>query len=93
LRAAYAARDLEPGRKEFGDQGGRHVHFALTTTPGKLDALVERLRTRGVGFDGPVAHPGGDRSIYVADPAGNMVEFWDFFEHGAGVEAGVDALA
>lgn len=27
---------------------------------------------------GPFEHPGGDRSIYFEDPAGNMVEAWDF---------------
>jgi catechol-2,3-dioxygenase len=82
-----------PGRKEFGDQGGRHVHFALSTGPGRLDALAERLRDRDVDFQGPVEHPGGDRAIYVEDPEGNVVEVWDFFEHGDGASEGVDALA
>ncbi len=81
-----------PGRKEFGDQGGRHVHFALSTAPGRLDALVERLTDRDVSFRGPVEHPGGDRSAYVEDPEGNVVEVWDFFEHGEGAAKGVDAL-
>jgi catechol-2,3-dioxygenase len=82
-----------PGRKEFGDEGGRHVHFALSTGRGRLDALVERLADRGVAFRGPVEHPGGDRSVYVEDPEGNVVEVWDFFEHGEGASEGVDALA
>src|SRR5699024_4483919 len=25
-----------PGEKEFGDEGGRHVHFALSASPGRL---------------------------------------------------------
>ncbi len=82
-----------PGEKEFGDRGGRHVHFALSTAPGRLDSLVDRLTEHGVQFRGPVEHPGGDRSIYVEDPEGNVAEVWDFFEHGDGAAEGVDALA
>jgi catechol-2,3-dioxygenase len=81
-----------PGEKEFGDRGGTHVHFAFSAAPGGLDALAGRLRDSGVAVRGPVEHPGGDRSIYFRDPAGNVVETWDFFEHGAGAREGVDAL-
>ena len=81
-----------PGRKEFGDQGGRHVHFALSAGPAGLDAVTERLEGLDVSFRGPVEHPGGDRSVYVEDPEGNVVEVWDFFEHGDGAADGVDAL-
>jgi catechol-2,3-dioxygenase len=80
-----------PGEKEFGDEGGRHVHFALSASPGTLDALAERLREH-TAVSGPVEHPGGDRSIYVEDPEGNVVEVWDFFSHGDGARDGVDAL-
>lgn len=31
---------------------------------------------------GPVEHEGGDHSLYFEDPAGNLVEAWDFFEDG-----------
>lgn len=82
-----------PGRKEFGDRGGRHVHFAFAAGPGGLAALIGRLREAGVEVHGPVEHPGGDRSIYFSDPAGNRVEAWDFFAHGEGARAGVRALA
>jgi catechol-2,3-dioxygenase len=75
-----------PGEKEFGDEGGRHVHFALTATPGRLDAIAERLRARGVALRGPVEHDGGDRSLYVEDPEGNVVEVWDFFGRGRDVD-------
>jgi catechol-2,3-dioxygenase len=76
-----------PGRKEFGDEGGRHVHFAFVASPGTLDELA-----RGLGehspVQGPVEHPGGDRSLYVRDPEGNVVEVWDFFHREPeGVEA------
>jgi catechol-2,3-dioxygenase len=80
-----------PGQKEFGDEGGRHVHFALSASPGTLDGLVERLRAHG-SVRGPVEHPGGDRSIYVEDPEGNVVEVWDFFSRDDGARQGVEAL-
>jgi catechol-2,3-dioxygenase len=78
-----------PGPKEFGDEGGAHVHFAFSVDPGGLDALRARLEESGVGVRGPVEHPGGDRSIYFEDPEGNVVEAWDFF----GRERPVEALA
>jgi catechol-2,3-dioxygenase len=80
------------GPKEFGDAGGRHVHFALSVQPGQLEELVAALRRRGVEHHGPVEHEGGDRSLYFEDPEGNVVEAWDFFEHGDGAREGVDAL-
>jgi catechol-2,3-dioxygenase len=82
-----------PGPKEFDDRGGRHVHFALSASPGGLDGVAGRLESLSVGFRGPVEHPGGDRSIYVEDPEGNVVEVWDFFQRADGASAGVDALA
>jgi catechol-2,3-dioxygenase len=80
-----------PGEKEFGDEGGRHVHFALSASPGTLDAVVERLGAHA-SVSGPVDHAGGDRSIYVEDPEGNVVEVWDFFSRGDGAREGVGAL-
>jgi catechol-2,3-dioxygenase len=75
-----------PGAKEFGDEGGRHVHFAFSAVPGRLDALRDRLTDGGASVRGPVEHPGGDRSIYVEDPEGNVVEVWDFFGRGRPIE-------
>jgi len=79
-----------PGPKEFGDEGGAHVHFAFSVDPGGLDALHERLEGSGAGVRGPVEHPGGDRSIYFEDPEGNVVEAWDFFGRRRPVEALAD---
>ena len=76
-----------PGEKEFGDEGGAHVHFAFSAAPGRLDALGERLRAYGAEVRGPEPHDGGDRSLYVEDPEGNVVEVWDFFGRGKPVEA------
>jgi catechol-2,3-dioxygenase len=80
------------GAKEFGDRGGRHVHFALSASPDGFDQLVRRLDEKLVTFQGPVKHPGGDRSLYIEDPEGNVVEVWDFFERAPGVAEGVGAL-
>jgi catechol-2,3-dioxygenase len=82
-----------PGEKEFGDEGGRHVHYAFSVTPGALEEVRERLSRLGVACRGPVEHDGGDRSLYFEDPAGNVVEAWDFFERGEGRRQGVEALA
>src|SRR5215207_11766557 len=41
-----------PGEKEFGDEGGRHVDFALSVPSGGLDATCARLRELGVEFEG-----------------------------------------
>jgi catechol-2,3-dioxygenase len=73
-----------PGEKEFGDRGGSHVHFAFSAGPGRLDELAERLGAE------VREHDGGDRSLYVRDPEGNVVEVWDFFGRGRAVEALAD---
>jgi catechol-2,3-dioxygenase len=67
----------KPGAKEFGDRGGAHVHFAFAVEPAALDALADRLRASGIEVRGPLQHEGGDRSLYVRDPEGNVVEAWD----------------
>jgi catechol-2,3-dioxygenase len=81
-----------PGEKEFGDEGGRHVHYAFSAAPGALDDLERRLAEHGIEHRGPVEHPGGDRSVYFEDPEGNLVEAWEFFEDGEGAEDGIAAL-
>ena len=75
-----------PGQKEFGDEGGRHVHFAFAADAATVDRLAAEL-----GAD-PVEHDGGDRSLYVEDPEGNVVEVWDFFNRSEGRREGVEAL-
>jgi catechol-2,3-dioxygenase len=88
LAAGPAARlgIWSPGEKEFGDEGGRHVHFAFAADPETVDSLAERLGRE------PQEHPGGDRSLYVEDPEGNVVEVWDFFKRDEGRREGVQAL-
>lgn len=82
-----------PGAKEFGDEGGRHVHFALAAPAGRLTALARRLAELGIPHRGPVRHEGGDRSLYVEDPEGNVVEVWDFFHPADGSRSDAEALA
>ena len=82
-----------PGPKEFGDEGGAHVHFAFKAPAGTLDAVAARLRRRRLEVSGPTEHEGGDRSLYVRDPEGNVVEVWDFFHDGDGASEGSAALA
>ncbi len=48
--------------------------------------MLARAVDRGAEVDGPRVHDGGDRSIYVEDPEGNVVEVWDFFARGQAVE-------
>jgi catechol 2,3-dioxygenase-like lactoylglutathione lyase family enzyme len=76
-----------PGAKEFGDRGGRHVHFAFSVQPGKLPRIAARVHAAGGAVRGPVEHDGGDRSLYLEDPEGNVVELWDFFERGRDVRS------
>ena len=69
------------------------MHYAFSAAPGRLDELSQRLCEADVEHRGPQQHPGGDRSLYVEDPEGNIVEVWDFFERGEGARLGASALA
>lgn len=82
-----------PGEKEFDDEGGRHVHFALAASRGRLDDIADRLRDADAKVRGPIEHDGGDRSLYTEDPEGNVLEIWDYFHDGNGAEEGVDGLS
>ena len=82
-----------PGEKEFGDRGGRHVHFAFSVEHGALTAIARRLAEAGIEHRGPVRHDGGDHSLYFEDPEGNLVEAWDYFEDGDGAADGVGGLS
>jgi catechol-2,3-dioxygenase len=82
-----------PGPKEFDDLGGRHVNFAFSVDDGAVEEFAARLRRLGAVTRGPVEHSGGDRSLYVEAPEGNIVEVWTFFVDGDGEDAGVAALA
>ena len=64
-----------------GARGPGHVAFAATAA--ELDRWRERLVAARVEIEADFLWPGGARSIYVRDPAGNSVELteprlWDF---------------
>jgi catechol 2,3-dioxygenase-like lactoylglutathione lyase family enzyme len=63
-----------------GARGPGHLCFAAE--PLGLDAWRERLVARGVEVEAEVTWPGGGRSFYFRDPAGNSLEvaearIWD----------------
>ncbi|WP_206784574.1 VOC family protein [Amycolatopsis sp. MtRt-6] len=63
-----------------GARPGKNVHFAMTVAEADYEAAVARARARGghvdeVYFgDDPTAP--GQRSAYVTDPDGHVVELW-----------------
>ncbi len=50
------------------------AHFALGIAMEDLDAWRSRLAERGVAIEHEAFWPGGGRSLYFRDPAGNSVE-------------------
>lgn len=50
------------------------IHFAIHVDATQLARDCERLRSEGLDVRGPLRWPGGERSIYVRDPDGNVVE-------------------
>jgi catechol 2,3-dioxygenase-like lactoylglutathione lyase family enzyme len=56
-----------------GMEGEGHVCFRASAD--ELDAWRQRLEGRGVAIEADFEWPGGGRSIYFRDPAGNCLEF------------------
>lgn len=50
-------------------------HLGFRTTLAEIDAWRDRLRAHGVEIESEVDWPGGGRSFYFRDPAGNSLEF------------------
>lgn len=67
-----------------GSRGGSHVHFAIYVEPGSLRAWQELLEHAGIKVEGPVDFAHGNRSIFVSDPDGNVVELGDWGVEWAG---------
>ncbi len=55
-----------------GARGPGHAAFAIPMA--EVDAWRERLEESGVAIEAEVTWPGGGRSLYFRDPAGNSVE-------------------
>lgn len=51
-----------------------HVHTCFVAAPGDYEAWKERLAARGVPITEEIEWPGGPRSFYFDDPAGNVLE-------------------
>lgn len=57
---------------EADPRGGRHTHFAVTINPAGYDPLLERFERHGRVTE---RRFGANRSMYMLDPAGHVVEF------------------
>ncbi len=55
-----------------GARGPGHAAFSIPAD--EIDAWRRHLAAHGVAVEADVAWPGGGRSIYVRDPAGNSIE-------------------
>lgn len=77
-----------PGVGIAGSRGGTHVHFAVYVERGTIDQWVRKLSDAGVAFEGPVQFGGANRSLFVSDPDGNVVELGDWSVDWAGEPVG-----
>jgi catechol 2,3-dioxygenase-like lactoylglutathione lyase family enzyme len=67
-----------------GSRGGSHVHFAIYVEPRSLAAWERRLNEAGAKVEGPIEFARGNRSLFVEDPDGNVVELGDWAVDWAG---------
>ena len=56
-----------------GAAGPGHVCFRASAA--EIDTWASRLRASGIAIEADFEWPGGGRSIYFRDPAGNCLEF------------------
>ena len=56
-----------------GMEGEGHICFRASTE--ELVAWRQRLEAKGIAIEADFEWPGGGRSIYFCDPAGNCLEF------------------
>ena len=66
------AKTLREIAVPHGARGPGHVAFAVPLD--KLDPWIGRLNQHGVEIEKDILWPGGGRSIYFRDPAGNCLE-------------------
>ncbi|HLH25760.1 MAG TPA: VOC family protein [Chloroflexota bacterium] len=82
---------MPPADQPRGTNGFRH---AFRVDRAAFPLVVERLRARGVPFEGPVTHPEQGpfgESVYFQDPGGNFIEVcWrrDAVRSGVALDAG-----
>ncbi len=63
---------LETEVAPHGARGPGHVAFAVPL--GQLDLWIGRLNEHGIEVEKDMSWPGGGRSVYFRDPAGNCLE-------------------
>jgi len=73
-----------PGVGIHGSRGGAHVHFAIYVETGTLAKSQGALMQAGLDVEGPIEFDHGNRSIFVTDPDGNIVELGDWVVDWAG---------
>jgi len=74
-----------PGAPPVPAHGARgEGHICFRATADEIAAWRERLKSLGLAIEADFAWPGGGRSLYFRDPAGNSLEF---------AEAGIWGLA
>jgi catechol 2,3-dioxygenase-like lactoylglutathione lyase family enzyme len=66
-----------PGVGVHGSRGGAHVHLAFLVPPGQLEAIEKRLLAAGCSANW-VRFQAEQRSLFVDDPDGNVIEFADW---------------
>ena len=65
-----------PGRLPVPPHGGHGPgHLCFPASAEEIDAWRARLEAHGVAIESDFEWPGGGRSIYFRDPAGNSLEF------------------
>ena len=62
----------DAGVPTHGANGAGHIAFVIDET--EIDPWRARLAAAGVAVESEVEWPGGGRSVYFRDPAGNVVE-------------------
>ena len=73
---AVTARPPEPGALPVPPHGASGPgHLCFRATAAEIDAWRWRLTDHGVAIEADFEWPGGGRSIYFRDPAGNCLEF------------------
>lgn len=68
-----ASRDPKLPVPPHGARGPGHVCFAASAA--EIEAWRAQLTKSGVAIEADFEWPGGGRSIYFRDPAGNCIEF------------------
>jgi catechol 2,3-dioxygenase-like lactoylglutathione lyase family enzyme len=67
-----------PGVGVHGSRGGVHMHLAFLVQPGSLATFEARLRGAGIEPSGYENFGPDQRSLFVDDPDGNVIELADW---------------